>query len=37
MVALAMLCISKILIATWVGSHEVLMKLTTIVKASKFA
>ncbi len=37
MVALAMLCTSKIPIVNWQGSHEMLMKLTTITKVSKFA
>ncbi len=35
MVTPTTLCISKIPIVTWVGSHEVLMNLTTITKVSK--
>ncbi len=36
MATLAMLCTSKLPIVTWVGSYNVLMKLTTIAKVSKF-
>ncbi len=36
MATFAMLCTSKFRIVTWVGSYDVLMKLTTIAKVSKF-
>jgi hypothetical protein len=36
MATFAMLCSSKFPIVTWVGSYDVLMKLTTIAKVSKF-